>query len=173
MPPRAHLFGSRSKCRRSLTFVLPAVEAEGGLEQRHLAKVLLPAGLLSVELTGVLFLLRDCPGIREGHSLYVVERDPQKGGDAHDFVKWRSFDATELPPFDRAGTDADDLAESGAGVAGRLASLLQESGQGVLFERHVRTVLRSADLRISTAYSSDLLSPKGYRSLVVFPLIRW
>src|SRR3954447_15768486 len=95
--------------------------------------------------------VRDSARIREGHSLDVIERDPQKGRDAHDLVKWRSLDATELPAFDRSGADADNLAEAGPRVAGRLAPLLEESGQSVLFKRHLRWFSSPADLRMPTA----------------------
>src|SRR4051794_18289653 len=87
VPPRSHLLRSRPQGLRCLVFVLPAVEPERCLEQRPLAEPFLPAWLLSVQLTRVLLRVRDCPGIREGDSLDVLERDPQEGSDAHDLVK--------------------------------------------------------------------------------------
>src|SRR4029078_7557266 len=122
------LFRSCPECFCRLVFVLPAVETERGLEQRHLGEPFLPAGFLSIDLPGVLLRVRDSTCVRESHSLDVVERDRQKRCDAHHLVKRRSLDATELPAFDRSGADANDLAEACPRVARRLAPLLEKPG---------------------------------------------
>src|SRR5829696_696935 len=116
--------------------------------------------------------VRNCPGIREGHSLYVVERDPQERRDSHHLVKWRSIDATELPAFDRSGADADDLAEAGPRVAGGLAPLLQEPSKSVLFERHERP-FSSLQIYVHPQLTRPICCySRHYRSFLVFQLMR-
>ena len=99
--------------------------------------------------------------------------NPEERRDSHDLVERRSPDPAELPPFDRAGADADDLPEPRAGVARRLAALLKQSAQGRSARGPSWCVLPSVDLRISPSYSSDLLPATSYRITVVLQLNHW
>ena len=133
-PPRADLVGRRSERLGRVGLVLPSVEAERRFEQRHRSESLLPPGLLSFRCSRELLCLGHRARVCEHRSLQVLERDPQERGDPHHLVERGLADATELPALDRAGADADGLAEPGARVAGRFAALLQESGKSCLLD---------------------------------------
>jgi hypothetical protein len=151
--PRADPRWSDAQCLGRLAFVSPSVEPEGGFEQGHGSEALLPARFLSFRRTRVLVGIGDPARVGEDGLLDVLERDPQEGSDAHDLMEWRSPHAAEFPALDRAGADADDLSKPRTRVARRLATLLEESGNGCLLDGHRRIICGSTAF---AAYASDL-----------------
>ncbi len=155
-PPRTHLCRSSAQRLGCVALALPSEEPEGGFEQGHRSEALLPAGFLSFRRARVLIGIWDGAGIGEYDSLNVLERNAQERRDAHHLMERGSSHATELPALDRAGTDADDLPESGARIARRLAAILQQSRKSCLLESHRCTRLTSVDQPPSQHIPSDL-----------------
>ena len=142
-PPRADLVGRRSERLGRVGLVPPSVEAEGRFEQRHRAESLLPPGPLSFRCSGELLRLGHRARVCEHRPLQVLERDAEEGSDPHHLVERGLADSPELPALDRAGADAEGLAEPRARVARRLAALLQEPGKSCLLDHR-----RHADPRL-------------------------
>ena len=96
-----------------LAVVFPAEEAERGLEKGYRP---FAAGFASSWRLGCLGGLPGLgreSGVLEDGALDLVGGDVEEVGEAEDVVDRRFGDAAEFPPFDRVGTDSDQLACNG------------------------------------------------------------